>query len=67
MATTIKVIDNWKDAVPYSEMGLLCMKYHTGEWFHDDDVGYWTRWSDPQGKWRSQQGAGILYGIMLEE
>ena len=67
MATTIKVIDKLKDAIPYSAMGLLWMKYRTGEWFPDEDIGYWTEWSDPPGKWRAEQDTGILYGIKLEE
>lgn len=66
MATTIKVIDELKDAIPYSDMGLLWIKYSTGDWMHDQDVGYWTRWSDPVHKWKSERDVGILYGIKLE-
>ena len=66
MATTIKVIDKLQDAIPYSDMGLLWIKYSTDEWMHDTDAGYWTQWSDPVHKWQSERDVGILYGIQLE-
>ena len=67
MATTIKVINKLKDAIPYSDMGLLWIKYSTGDWFPDKDAGYWSTWSDPVHTWACEQDVGILYGISLED
>lgn len=68
MATTIKVIDKLQDAIPYSDMGLLWMKYSRGEWVWDDCIGYWgQQGEDSPRRWREEQKSGILYGVQLEE
>lgn len=67
MATTIKVIDKLKDAIPYSDMGLLWIKYSTGDWMVDDEPGYWAKWKDAPRRWQSEHDIGITYGITLEE
>ena len=68
MATTIKVIDKLKDAIPYSNMGLLWIKYSTSEWSWDDCVGYWGGWQgEGPRRWREEHKSGIKYGIQLED
>ena len=66
MATTIKVIGKLKDAIPYSDLGLLWIKYSTGDWMADTEPGYWLKWKDAPRRWQAEYDCGITYGISLE-
>lgn len=71
MASSIRVIDSFEEALEYSEAGLLWW-YRPAiglreekPWGGDEIVGYWKQ-QDTR-VWELQRKNGLLYGIMVEE